>query len=66
MASSTIVPNRQFERDSEIWESLKQAIAVSSGFECWQEEQMTKSLSKVSLDEKVRCYLRETLATLAY
>jgi hypothetical protein len=66
MASSTISPNRPFERDSEIWESLKQAIALSSGFKRWTEEQAVNDLSSLNLDEQVRRYLRETLATLAY
>jgi hypothetical protein len=66
MANSTISPNREFEKDHKIWDSLKRAIALSSGFNRWQEERMTKELSKASLDDRVRCYLQETLATLAY
>lgn len=66
MASSTISPNREFKKDHKIWDSLKQAIALSSGFKRWQEEQMTKELSKATLDDRVRRYLQETLATLAY
>lgn len=66
MASSTISPNYQFGQDREIWENLKKAIAVSSGFKRWQEEQMTSKPMQTDLDEQVRCYLHETLATLAY
>jgi hypothetical protein len=67
MASSTISPNYQFGQDREIWENLKKAIAISSGFKRWQEEQMTsEQISQTNLDEKVRLYLHETLATLAY
>ncbi len=57
--------------DSEIWESLKQAIAASSGFQRWRLEQ-TMDVQSVDvqttggLDHLVRRYLRETLETLAY
>jgi hypothetical protein len=66
MASQTISPDRPFERDRANWESLQKAIAVSSGFKRWQEEQEVNEISKVDLEERVRSYLRETLATLAY
>ena len=53
--------------DSEIWHSLKQAIAASSGFERWKLERNTDGrLSGLNLDHLVRYYLRETLETLAY
>ncbi|GAB4344920.1 MAG: hypothetical protein OHK0047_38060 [Leptolyngbyaceae cyanobacterium] len=53
--------------DSEIWESLKQAIANSSGFRRWQLERNSNSqLHDLGLDVLVRRYLRETLETLAY
>jgi hypothetical protein len=53
--------------DSEIWESLKQAIANSSGFRRWQLERNSNSqLHGLGLDVLVRRYLRETLETLAY
>ena len=59
--------------DSSIWDSLKLAIADSSGFKCWQddhgdiplpasEDQIVPQL----LDVQVRRYLRQTLETLAY
>ncbi len=53
--------------DSDIWHSLKQAIAASSGFQRWQLERNTDGrLSGLNLDHLVRHYLRETLETLAY
>jgi hypothetical protein len=67
MASSTISKSRQFSEDSKIWDSLKQAIASSSGFERWQiERPMEGQLKNNNLDTQVRRYLRETLETLAY
>lgn len=67
MASSTISANFEYEQDYEIWESLKQAIAASSGFQRWQAEQANHNpLNLVNLDSQVRLYLRETLETLAY
>lgn len=56
-----------FSEDSEIWTSLKQAIASSSGFERWQmEHPLGEQLQAHNLDSRVRRYLRETLETLAY
>jgi hypothetical protein len=54
--------------DSEIWTSLKQAIAASSGFQRWQLEQREDEVSQTEsgLDDLIRRYLRETLETLAY
>ncbi|MBE9124029.1 MULTISPECIES: hypothetical protein [Microcoleaceae] len=53
--------------DSEIWGSLKSAIGASSGFQRWQLELNFESKQKnASIDQQVRSYLRETLATLAY
>lgn len=50
-----------------IWNSLKVAIAASSGFQCWQEEQAEISPATASpLESQVRRYLRQTLETLAY
>lgn len=67
MASSILSSSHQLEGDREIWDSLKQAIASSSGFQRWQEEQtLDEQLEKVSLEDRVSCYLRETLETLAY
>ncbi|NJK36337.1 MAG: hypothetical protein HC920_00335 [Oscillatoriales cyanobacterium SM2_3_0] len=53
--------------DSQIWQSLKQAIAASSGFQRWQQDhEQAESLIELTLDRQVKIYLRETLETLAY
>ncbi|XZN96826.1 MAG: hypothetical protein ACM65K_00485 [Microcoleus sp.] len=53
--------------DSQIWGSLKKAIGASSGFQRWQlERNFENQQATVSIDQQVRSYLRETLATLAY
>lgn len=59
---------RQFTEEPHIWDSLKQAIADSSGFQRWQLERLNLNaqLQELSLDNQVRRYLRETLETLAY
>ncbi|NET56885.1 MAG: hypothetical protein F6K47_12190 [Symploca sp. SIO2E6] len=67
MTNSTIAKSSQFSEDSQIWDSLKQAIASSSGFERWQiEHPVEDQLQNNNLDLQVRRYLRETLETLAY
>ena len=67
MASSTTSESMQFSQDSQIWDSLKQAIANSSGFQRWQlEHPVSDQLQDYTLDSNVRRYLRETLETLAY
>jgi hypothetical protein len=68
MANPTISPaTRDRLQDREIWESLQRAIAASSGFQCWQQEQLASQQSaKISMEEQVRGYLRQTLETLAY
>lgn len=62
MTNSTIASSNG--RDQEIWLSLRQAIAKSSGFQSWQQERDISS--DVELDQQVRRYLKETLETLAY
>ena len=57
---------RNSSEDSEIWANLRAAIASSSGFKGWQQQQSTSALETLSLDKQVRRYLRETLETLAY
>lgn len=59
------VSDRQFSRDSEIWDNLKDAIAASSGFQRWQLESNVQ-LRELRLEQQVQRYLRETLETLAY
>ncbi len=67
MASSTVYPYNQFDQDQELWDSLKTAIATTSGFRCWQDEQIPdEEISEVNLEDQVIHYLRETLETLAY
>jgi hypothetical protein len=53
-------------QDQQVWESLKQAIASSSGFQRWQQQASQRELHPTSLDTRIRRYLRETLETLAY
>ncbi|MGB5963525.1 MAG: hypothetical protein WBG73_23005 [Coleofasciculaceae cyanobacterium] len=65
MTNSTTSESRH--QNSQTWDSLKQAIANSSGFERWQQEHsVAEQLQEYSLDHRVRRYLRETLETLAY
>ncbi|MEB3160471.1 MAG: hypothetical protein VKL20_03305 [Synechocystis sp.] len=58
--------------ESSIWDSLKLAIADSSGFKCWQDDHLevdSDDEARVApqlLDVQVRHYLRQTLETLAY
>jgi hypothetical protein len=52
--------------DSEIWSSLKQAIAASSGFQRWEIQLSADEKKTLSTDARVQRYLRETLETLAY
>lgn len=65
MINSTINPNHPTEKNSEVWESLQQAIADCSGFQQWQAQQ-EQDTDIESLDQQVRSYLKETLETLAY
>jgi len=54
-------------QDPQIWQSLKVAIASSSGFQRWQlEHVLDEQQQDITLDYRVRRYLRETLETLAY
>jgi hypothetical protein len=67
MTNSVTSESSQFAQDSQIWDSLKQAIASSSGFQRWQiEHPVENQLQDYNLDMRVRRYLRETLETLAY
>ncbi|MCG9884314.1 MAG: hypothetical protein MH825_01840 [Cyanobacteria bacterium] len=52
--------------DAAIWDSLKEAIAKSSGFESWKHERAAEPSLDMTEDRLVRRYLRETLETLAY
>jgi hypothetical protein len=67
--TTTTSESSQFSKDSQIWDSLKQAIATSSGFQRWQvehEHPVGEPVQDYTLDSRVRRYLRETLETLAY
>ncbi|MEO0408135.1 MAG: hypothetical protein AAF289_12365 [Cyanobacteria bacterium P01_A01_bin.135] len=55
----------QSDADAPAWESLKKAIANSSGFQRWQ-LQTKPAYADAKLDDRVVIYLRETLETLAY
>ncbi|MGK7914842.1 MAG: hypothetical protein AB4038_04755 [Prochloraceae cyanobacterium] len=67
MLKSTATPAPDWQEDSQVWQSLKQAIAYSSGFKRWQQEQNIQDKeSSANIDPLVRRYLRETLETLAY
>lgn len=56
----------RFSNDAQIWQSLKCAIAASSGFQRWKSELDSTELEMTPLDQLVQRYLRETLETLAY
>ncbi len=57
--------DRQFSGGTDIWNSLKCAIAASSGFQTWLYERDAQ-FQQVNLEQQVQRYLRETLETLAY
>ncbi|BBD59211.1 hypothetical protein NIES2109_19940 [Nostoc sp. HK-01] len=65
MTPTPAASNYQYPADTEIWYSLKCAIAASSGFQSWQLERDAQ-LQGLRLDQQVQKYLRETLETLAY
>ncbi|NWF58695.1 MAG: hypothetical protein HXY43_05115 [Fischerella sp.] len=65
MAQIQTSSDRQFAYDTEIWNSLKCAIAASSGFQRWLLERDVQ-FQKLSLEQQVQHYLRETLENLAY
>ena len=64
MTNSTITKSQDESQDRAIWDNLREAIATSSGFQRWQQEQDVDSVN--NLDLSVRRYLKETLETLAY
>lgn len=66
MAMFSSVSMRDGSEDAEIWANLREAIASSSGFQVWKQQQANSTLETQSLDKLVRRYLRETLETLAY
>lgn len=67
MKSTTLSESSQISPESPVWDNLKDAIASSSGFQCWQmEHPAAEHLQDCSLEYQVRRYLRDTLETLAY
>ena len=64
MTNQTISKAGQANQDLAIWSNLRSAIAESSGFQRWQQEQGITEQN--DLDLMVRRYLKETLETLAY
>lgn len=52
--------------EAQVWQSLKRAIASSSGFQRWKAEHDANEIETAPLEQLVRRYLRETLETLAY
>lgn len=64
MTNPAALSEQNSTQDHAIWFSLRQAIAKSSGFKRWQQEQGLDSSE--NLDTNVRRYLEETLETLAY
>jgi len=53
-------------QDSLLWDSLKSAIANSSGFQSWRSEQLSATTAQRSDEQLLRSYIRDTLETLAY
>jgi hypothetical protein len=66
MGNSTTFSDTPLHNDHHTWEHLKQAIAVSSGFQRWQQEQLESCKNRDDIDSRICSYLRETLETLAY
>lgn len=66
MAPSIASSTASLSDRAAVWESLVQAIASSSGFERWLEQQPSSASQPTAMDLLVRRYLRETLETLAY
>lgn len=66
MTNSPASISTPISQDTQTWDSLKGAIASSSGFQRWQLEHAVDKYEQSSLDYRVRRYLRETLETLAY
>jgi hypothetical protein len=65
MGNIYISSDRPKSGDTEIWDSLKNAIAASSGFQRWLLE-ASATYQDLRLEQQVQRYLRETLENLAY
>ncbi|HEY9736270.1 MAG TPA: hypothetical protein V6D06_08310 [Trichocoleus sp.] len=66
MADTRSAKTDRSSKDAQIWQSLKRAIASSSGFQRWKAEHDSDEVETTPLEQLVRRYLRETLETLAY
>ncbi|EDX84452.1 hypothetical protein S7335_2149 [Synechococcus sp. PCC 7335] len=66
MTNSSSISSTHPAQHTELWQSLKSAIANSSGFQSWYSEQSSSLVTATSTENMVRLYLRETLETLAY
>ena len=66
MSNTTSAQSSHAADNSELWQSLKMAIAASSGFQRWRSEQLSSIDSTVSDEQLVRLYVLDTLETLAY
>lgn len=68
MSNFTVKSNGDLKGDADIWNNLKKAIAISSGFQRWQMErvQSGSQIEQMNEESQVQLYLRETLETLAY
>lgn len=78
MATPTPLTHSHQFGEAQAWNSLRRAIATSSGFQSWKqqtvEQESEDSKTNVDLtdlpaenaDQLVTQYLRETLKTLAY
>lgn len=64
MGNIYISSDRPKSGDTEIWDSLKNAIAASSGFQRWLLE--AGVYQDLRLEQQIQRYLRETLENLAY
>jgi hypothetical protein len=55
------------EETALFWSDLKDVISISSGFQRWVLERgLDANAHGSTLDALVRCYLQQTLETLAY
>ena len=66
MANLSSAETDHVAQDAELWESLKSAIAASSGYQSWRSEKLASTTTAISDEQLVRLYLRDTLETLAY
>ena len=66
MANLSSAETGHAAQDVDLWESLKNVIAASSGYQSWRAEKLKSTTAPVSDEQLVRLYLRDTLETLAY